>query len=291
MFDESLNEIDVVGDNRMDSTPETISVETSDHGRLLAIGCGHNVSVMDITRAAPCGPTIEHGATVSCVALSNDERLVASGTEMGDVSIRSVRSPTVIDTDIALPGHIYSMTFSPDARSIVIAAADGAARMFDAVTGELLGRPMNHENDVFDAMFSLNGKLVYTIGDNNFFAVWDANNGSMVTRNLFPKRDSKARPIERRLWLSRSPDGYRVLACGKRAHAVVYNTKPYENTVSGVDTAQQRALLELASNQFVEHATLVSLTTDQWLQRWNEYCHRFGLPSIDSIDAPEIRLP
>ena len=58
--------------------------------------------------------------------------------------------------------RLFAAAFSPDGARVVTAAADGAAQLWNAATGERIGGPMIHASDVVSASFSADGALLVT---------------------------------------------------------------------------------------------------------------------------------
>jgi WD40 repeat protein/tRNA A-37 threonylcarbamoyl transferase component Bud32 len=78
-------------------------------------------------------------------------------------------------------GIVWSGTYSPDGNRVVTACGDGAARIWNPLTGESLLKPMRHEKDVFSARFSPNGKWILTTSDDGTARVWDASTAEPVS--------------------------------------------------------------------------------------------------------------
>jgi WD40 repeat protein len=79
-----------------------------------------------------------------------------------------------------LRGHtdrVLSASFSSDGKTIVTASFDGAARVWDAVTGQSRAELRGHTGYVVSASFSPDGKTIVTASWDNTARVWDAVTG------------------------------------------------------------------------------------------------------------------
>ena len=81
-------------------------------------------------------------------------------------------------------GPVQHAAFSPDGRQVVTASADNTARVWDAATGEPVGKPLTHQDWVRHAAFSPDGRQVVTASDDNTARVWDAATGEPVGKPL-----------------------------------------------------------------------------------------------------------
>ena len=59
-------------------------------------------------------------------------------------------------------GRVICAEFAPDGQRAVTASSDGAARLWDAASGEPIGEPMRHEDIVYSPQFSPDGRQIVT---------------------------------------------------------------------------------------------------------------------------------
>jgi len=57
---------------------------------------------------------------------------------------------------------------------VVTASSDKTARIWDARTGEPLGKKLQHDGQVWAATFDATGGRVVTVSDDNTARIWDA---------------------------------------------------------------------------------------------------------------------
>ncbi len=83
-----------------------------------------------------------------------------------------------------LPGAINTARFSPDDRTILTAAFNAEAQLWDVQTGEAAIPPFKHNSVVNSAKFSPDGNLVVTASSDHTAKVWDAHTGKMLSKVL-----------------------------------------------------------------------------------------------------------
>jgi WD40 repeat protein len=71
------------------------------------------------------------------------------------------------------PGKVWFVKWSPDGRFLATTCTDGAARVWDALTGHLVAQPFRHEGEVRRAEFSPDGQRLLTSGWDGAVKVWD----------------------------------------------------------------------------------------------------------------------
>ncbi len=163
-------------------------------------------------------------------------------------------------------GSVFSASFSPDGGRLVTASEDFTARLWDAHTGQPLGRPMRHNDWVNSATFSPDGNRVVTASQDNTARLWDAHTGqpngremtheNLVlsagfspdsTRVVSTSEDGTARiwdartgqpisePLRDSNWVNFavfSPDGTRVLTASADKTAQIWDIFPPNNAVA-----------------------------------------------------------
>jgi WD40 repeat protein/uncharacterized caspase-like protein len=80
-------------------------------------------------------------------------------------------------------GHtlfVFSAQFSPDGKKIVTASPDNTAKIWDAVTGNILADLRGHTGPLQTAQFSPDGKKIVTASRDHTAKIWDAVTGKLL---------------------------------------------------------------------------------------------------------------
>jgi hypothetical protein len=98
----------------------------------------------------------------------------------------------------------YSASFSPDGKRIVSGSVDKTVRVWDAITGAQIGKPLyGHESLIYSASFSPDGKRIVSGSADKTVRVWDAITGAQIGKPLYGHKDAVKS-------VSFSPDGKRI---------------------------------------------------------------------------------
>ena len=77
-------------------------------------------------------------------------------------------------------GPVDAAAFSPDGKLVVTGGDDRTARLWDAATGEPVGRPLHHPGQVAAVAFSPDGKTVLTGCVDGIARLWEVDTGRLV---------------------------------------------------------------------------------------------------------------
>jgi WD40 repeat protein len=106
------------------------------------------------------------------------------GQLIGTVSVEAViwdaetgRKVSTLDD----PGKAGAVTFFPDSETVITRSSDGAARTWDARTGDILTVMPGHGGPVGSAYYSEDGRWIATTADDGLTRVWDASSGEPIT--------------------------------------------------------------------------------------------------------------
>lgn len=133
--------------------------------------------------------------------------------------------------ELRLSGHtdaIIGVAFSPDAKRVLTASADGTARVWDATSGAVLMTLRHSTAAVNSAVFSPDGRLIATASDDGTAKLWDARTAAEL-RTLSGHRDNVSSVVF-------SPDGTTLV------------TSSIDGTARLWDAASGRTLLTLSGH-------------------------------------------
>src|SRR5256885_1563580 len=77
--------------------------------------------------------------------------------------------------------NVVTATFSTDGKYIVTASWDKTAKVWNAVSGQLVSNLVGHTKGLYNASFSPDGKYIVTASNDNTAKVWNAVNGQLVS--------------------------------------------------------------------------------------------------------------
>jgi hypothetical protein len=77
-------------------------------------------------------------------------------------------------------GHVLSLAFAPDGKTIAAASWDDKVRLWDVATGKEIRLLQGHKGRVVHVAYSADGKLLVTQGRAHMIRVWDGRTGDPV---------------------------------------------------------------------------------------------------------------
>jgi WD40 repeat protein len=99
-----------------------------------------------------------HTDYVSCVAISPDSQLVASGSADHTVKLWGAATGQEVRTLRGHSGDLFSVAFSPDGRSLASAGYDETVRIWDVATGKEVHNLRGHAGAVLSVAYSSDGR-------------------------------------------------------------------------------------------------------------------------------------
>ena len=190
----------------------------------------HSLSSVGQVLRGPEGGTNGPVSKISSVEFSPDgEHIITTSNNDGTVRLwkNGTKVRLIRELDRKLPPtrslrmvNVNSASFSPDGNLIVTADTDGAARVFDGHTGELIKKFTGHTDAVTRALFSPDGQYIATSSEDSNVIVWNARTGE-VFRQL---ADHKAGVVD----LAWSPNSTYIATEAKDESGRLWNIKTGE---------------------------------------------------------------
>jgi WD40 repeat protein len=151
---------------------------------------GQPIEVCDRDSAGRVAGPIVGEAVVQAMTLSPDGRTLATAGEDGIIQLWDVRTGQLRSRFEPVKQTIWSLRFSPDARTLLAGGA-GAAWLFDVSTGKQRCPPLREAGTVWEARFSPGGERLLTVCSDDYrdrnpgtVQLWDARSGSPVGPTL-----------------------------------------------------------------------------------------------------------
>jgi len=144
----------------------------------------------------------------------------------------------------------------------VTASNDNTARLWDAATGKPIGEPMHHENEVYSAQFSPDGKLVVTASKDRTARLWDAATGKSI-----------GEPMGHEGWVVTaqiSPDGKQVLTASEDGTARLWDVPAIISPVTAEDVLLLADLAEATAGVALQKSGQTEILNALSLEQVNE---------------------
>jgi WD40 repeat protein len=227
--------------------------------------------------------------TVTHVEFSSDSAHLLAVRDVRDVVVWGLRENRQIGPTLSHDELVYQAHFSPDGRRIATACADNLARIFDFQTGELACKTVTHWVDVFDAVFSFDGRWLFTMGDNSLLGVWSARDGGFVDQiSVSIDRSEGPAPLRSASIFAPFP-GSTVAVAGRRKQIDLIQLGAFVPDES-VTPSKLKLVAELAASARIERGGESPVSTDEWVSLWNEYI-QFSADELQRVvdDGPEFK--
>ena len=166
---------------------------------------------------------------------------------------------------ITHPAAVESVQFSPDGKAILTACADGRARVFRTDSGTRNQADLVHAKGVVDAVYSPDGLMLATLCSDSNVRIWNAVDGTLALKPIAVISGSRK--------LVYGADTRFLVVMGTATQLQTLDLSSFYDLAGIDDEALERfsKLGELLSGKFVEDGGTVDLTSEEWLDRWNQY--------------------
>lgn len=143
---------------------------SSDRERVLTASGDGTVRAWSVETGRPLASFI-HSLPVRRAVFSADGRFVATASDDTAV-LWMADAGTPIGSPLNHPEAVFDVAFSPDARILVTACADGLARFWSTSTGAPLEPSLDHQAGLLAVAFHPDGKQVATGGKDKTARLW-----------------------------------------------------------------------------------------------------------------------
>jgi serine/threonine protein kinase/WD40 repeat protein/tetratricopeptide (TPR) repeat protein len=242
-----------------------------DGQRILLWGGGADVSTWDPTTDGP-REVLTLSGWAEDLAFSPDGRQIIKGTAISDAD--SGKRITDIPEH---PDGIFANRFSPDGTRVLTGCRDGAARLWDWRSGQLICPPLHHAHEMWDVGFTPDGQFLATASIDGTARVWESLTGRPLTPPLLVGGMAWSLAISRDgRWLA-------VGGAGLRYPGIpVFDLQDLSHD-SSMTAEELQGWAELVACQRIhETGNVENLSGAEWLTRWKAYRHlRTMQPTID----------
>lgn len=149
----------------------------SPDGRQIATSGGQTVELFEALSGMPV-KHIEHGNSIHNVALSSDDRYVATANLNGTAWVLDRLSGGSL-RQLPLTGLASAVAFSPDDRHVAVASQDSPSLIFDASNGDRVAL-LRDPGSVYSVVFSHDARYVAAGGENAVGGIFEALTGKLV---------------------------------------------------------------------------------------------------------------
>ncbi|KAF9222264.1 WD40 repeat-like protein [Gyrodon lividus] len=161
---------------------------TRDGKRILSGGNAKGIKVWDVETHELIEEWEGYTDGISCIAMSPDDQLAASGDGKGKIVIREMKEGGQIKHSIKAGKWVNSVSFSSNGKKLASAVdeyEDGrtiyAIRIYDVESGELvLGPIKGHKNIVHCVLWSLDGSQLFSTADDGTIRCWNSETGEPI---------------------------------------------------------------------------------------------------------------
>ena len=154
----------------------------SDDGKRVvsATGWGCAIKIRDAENGSLINILKEHSAFVHCVAISPDNKYIASGSWDKSIIIWDANTGLPLNKLLGHNGNILTVAFSFDGSKIVSASSE-SIKIWNSKTGFLMRTIEGYDSSIYSALFlpKDDTKIISASGDKTI-RIWDANSGMLI---------------------------------------------------------------------------------------------------------------
>ena len=190
---------------RLGHADRVVSVGFSPDGRRVVTASGRTVRVRNTSSKQP-DLLLEHPAAVNRALFSPDGQRIATVADAARLWHATTGRPIGSPMKMAA---LDNVVFSPDGRLLATVSGFRNAQLWDGLTAQPLGPPLQHSDVIFSVSFSRDGTRVATGSADGTARVWDVRTGQPVSaplQHFGPVHDANFSP-DGTLLITASGDG------------------------------------------------------------------------------------
>ncbi|KIK91998.1 hypothetical protein PAXRUDRAFT_830380 [Paxillus rubicundulus Ve08.2h10] len=172
-------------------------VSYSPNGVKIASGSlDHTIRIRNTHTGERLTQPLLHADVVRSIVWSPDSRQLISACDNGQIYFWS--APTGTQLGSPLQAHldlINCVAISPSGSLLASASTDHAARLWNTVTRQPVGRVLQHNDEVYTVAFSPNGQYVATGGREGIIFLWDISQEGVIATDAVSVSLLHAAPI------------------------------------------------------------------------------------------------
>lgn len=193
------------------------AVAISPDGELIATGSNdRTVQIWKLKTGDKVGDPLPHPNWLSHVVFSPDGNYLLTSTIGSKAVARlwNARMRSVVH-EWSHAGTVVAAVFHPTDPIVLTACKDGTARLWDTLTGQPIGQPLQHEREVTAASFSPDGSKILTVSLDGTARIWRTDTRTEVFRLAGHQGGVLAAVF--------SPKGNFIVTGGTDFHARIWN--------------------------------------------------------------------
>ncbi|HEY3899021.1 MAG TPA: PQQ-binding-like beta-propeller repeat protein [Chthoniobacter sp.] len=234
--------------------------------RAFSASKGGHLSVWTMLQGKRRGETIPFSGPVQAIAINPDAKLLAGGTENGEVRIWRTDEGAPLTTVRRHFARARTAFYSADGNHLITTAEDGTAHHWISGQVQPLGPALKHSGKVTCGVFNHDASKILTSDDTGLAHLWDAATGKP---DGAPFRHSA--PVN---WVDFAPSGDRfVTASGP--NATIWSITQRKKPLAVIKHPAGRSKSELKCVRFSPDGRwLVTASTDGTARVWEVATHK-----------------